>query len=122
MWTQTAVLTRPEGKELENYDEWREATRNAETVRAMVEDYRVGPTVDCVHEEADRAAGRKVQIPMLVLWSTRDDLEELYGDPVAIWENLALDVRGHRIESGRHMVEESPDELALALQNIFAPR
>lgn len=26
------------------------------------------------------AAGRRLRQPLLVLWSTRDDLEDLYGD------------------------------------------
>ena len=51
------------------------------TVHAMVEDYRAGLGVDRAAEEADRAAGRRVTCPTLVLWSARDDLEELHGDP-----------------------------------------
>jgi hypothetical protein len=42
-----------------------------------------------------------------------DDLEELYGDPLAIWRDWAGDLRGGGpIESGHHMAEEAPDELA----------
>ncbi|WP_245651414.1 alpha/beta hydrolase [Streptosporangium amethystogenes] len=44
-----------------NHDEWREAMRNPEVVRAMLEDYRAGLTIDRRHEEADRAAG--VRLP-----------------------------------------------------------
>src|SRR5580704_1888664 len=61
----------------ENYDEWRAATRNPEVVRAMLEDYRAGLTIDRRHEEADRAAGTKLECPTLVLWSEHDDLEDL---------------------------------------------
>ncbi|MCW2800670.1 MAG: hydrolase, partial [Aeromicrobium sp.] len=103
----------------ENYDEWREATRNPGTVRAMLEDYRAGLTIDREHEEADRAAGRMVECPLLLLWSTRDDLEELYGDPVEIWRDWANSVEGHGIESGHHMAEEAPEELAAALVEFF---
>jgi haloacetate dehalogenase len=66
----------------ENYDEWRRAIRNPQVVRAMLEDYRAGLTVDREHEEADRAAGHRVRSPLLVLWSERDDLEDLYGNPL----------------------------------------
>ena len=41
--------------------------------------------VDRFDEEADRAAGRLVACPTLFAWSARDDMEELYGDPLAIW-------------------------------------
>ncbi|MFI6451353.1 alpha/beta hydrolase [Streptosporangium amethystogenes] len=102
-----------------NHDEWREATRNPAVVRAMLEDYRAGLTIDRRHEEADRAAGVRVRCPTLVLWSLRDDLEDLYGDPVRIWEHWADDVRGHGIDSGHHMAEEAPAEVAASLGAFF---
>ena len=105
----------------ENYDEWRAAIRNPEVVRAMLEDYRAGLTVDRQQEEADRAAGRRVGSPLLVLWSKRDDLEDLYGDPLAIWDTWAADLRGHSIDSGHHMAEEAPEALAAALGDFFTP-
>jgi hypothetical protein len=42
------------------------------------------------------------------LWSTRDDLKDLYGDPTAIWRDWATDVQGHGIDSGHHMAEHAP--------------
>jgi haloacetate dehalogenase len=110
----------PERMGQENFDEWRAATRDPEVVRAMLEDYRAGLTVDARHEEEDRAAGVRIGCPALVLWSLRDDLEELYGDPVAVWRNWADDVRGHGIDSGHHMAEEAPGPLAAALAGFFA--
>jgi haloacetate dehalogenase len=104
----------------ENYDEWLSAVRNPEVVRAMLEDYRAGLTVDRHHEELDRAAGRRVGQPLLVLWSKRDDIEELYGDPLTIWRTWAEDLRGNAIDSGHHMAEEAPEALAAALGDFFA--
>jgi haloacetate dehalogenase len=51
----------------------------------------------------------------------RDDLEDLYGDPLVIWRDWADDVRGHSIDSAHHMAEEAPDVLAAALGEFFAP-
>ncbi|MCE0765257.1 alpha/beta hydrolase [Pseudonocardia kujensis] len=99
----------------EAYAEYRAAIHDPATVHAMLEDYRAGLGVDRAHEEADRAAGRRLRCPVLVLWSTRDDMEYLYGDPLTIWRDWADDVRGHGIESGHHMAEEAPDDLARAL-------
>ncbi|WP_242703468.1 hypothetical protein [Arthrobacter sp. D5-1] len=99
----------------ENYDEWRRAIHNPDTVRAMLEDYRAGVTIDRQHEEADRQAGRAVTVPLLLLWSLRDDLVDLYGDPLRVWERWAIDARGYGIDSGHHMAEEVPDELSSAL-------
>lgn len=109
----------PEAMGQENYDEWRSAIRNPQVVRAMLEDYRAGLTVDRQHEEADRAAGRRVRVPLLVLWSKRDDLEDLYGDPLSIWPVWADDFRGHGIDSGHHMAEEAPGALAVSLGDFF---
>jgi haloacetate dehalogenase len=109
----------PEVMGEENHAEWREATRNPDVVRAMLEDYRAGLTIDREHEEHDRAAGRHVRPPLLVLWSLRDDLERLYGDPLRIWTDWADDVRGFGIDSGHHMAEEAPEELSDALADFF---
>ncbi|MCK8681229.1 alpha/beta fold hydrolase [Streptomyces lichenis] len=106
----------------ENHDEWRAAVRNPDVVRAMLEDYRAGLTVDRRHEEDDRAAGVRIRCPALALWSLRDDLEDLYGDPLRIWRQWAPDVRGHGIDSGHHMAEEAPEALASALAAFFAER
>jgi haloacetate dehalogenase len=111
----------PEAMGQENYDEWRRAIRNPQVVRAMLEDYRAGLTVDRQHEETDRAAGRRVRSRLLVLWSKRDDIEALYGDPPTIWRTWAEDVRGHAIDSAHHMAEEAPEALAASLSHFFSP-
>jgi haloacetate dehalogenase len=109
----------PDAMGAENYQEWREATRNPDVVRAMLEDYRAGLTLDRQAEEADRRAGRFVECPVLVLWSRRDDLADLHGDPRPIWRDWARDVQGHDIDSGHHLAEQAPDELATALVRFF---
>ncbi|GAA3017487.1 alpha/beta hydrolase [Streptosporangium longisporum] len=109
----------PESMGRENHDEFRAATGNPDVVRAMLEDYRAGLTVDLRHEEADRAAGVRLRCPVLALWSLRDDLEDLYGDPLEIWRDWAADLRGHGIDSGHHVAEEAPDALAAALGDFF---
>ncbi|WNV92154.1 alpha/beta hydrolase [Umezawaea sp. Da 62-37] len=103
----------------ENHDEWREAMRRPDVVRAMLEDYRAGLAIDRYHEEADRSAGRRIGCPALALWSLKDDLEDLYGDPLRIWRDWAPDVRGHGIDSGHHVAEEAPDALADSLAEFF---
>lgn len=99
----------------ENYREFREATSDPETVVAMIEDYRAGLDVDRRDEEEDRRAGRTVACPTLFLYSTRDDMEQLYGDPLAVWRPWAPDLRGGTVESGHHMAEENPEDLSQAL-------
>lgn len=112
----------PHAMGVENYAERREAIHRPEVVAAMLEDYRAGLTVDRAHEQADRAEGRRLTMPLLVLWSLRDDLERLFGDPIPIWGNWATDVRGHGIDSGHHIAEEAPDELAHRIAEFLGER
>lgn len=100
---------------VENHAEWRAAMRDPAVVRAMLEDYRAGLTVDAEDEWEDRRRGRRLRLPTLVLWSEYDDLEALFGDPLPIWQGWADDVSGGRIRSGHHMAEEAPEELTAAL-------
>ncbi len=105
----------PERMGRENYDEWRAATRDPSVVRAMLEDYRAGLSIDREHEQADWEAGVRLACPTLVLWSEYDDLARLHGDPRRIWSRWSEDVSGHSIASGHHMAEEASDELSAAL-------
>lgn len=109
----------PEHMGLEAFADFHRAIHDPRTVHAMCEDYRAGLGIDRAHDEEDRAGGRRVRCPLLVVWSKHDDLEDLYGDPVAIWRSWADDVRGGvTIESGHHMAEEAPAEVAAALRTF----
>jgi haloacetate dehalogenase len=56
-----------------------------------------------------------VRCPTLLLWSTRDDLGDLYGDPAEVWRPWVEDLRAGTVESGHHMAEENPADLSRAL-------
>ena len=103
----------------ENFAELVEAINDPQTVRAMLEDYRAGLGIDREHDLLDRSAGRKITCPTLFLWSSRDDMELLYGDPLAVWQAWASDLRGGAIESGHHVAEENPLAVADSLINFI---
>lgn len=105
----------------EAYADYREAIHDPETVHGMIEDYRAGLGIDREHDAEDRRAGRRIECPTLVLWSQRDDLEELYGDVLAVWRPWARDLTGHGIDCGHHMAEEAPEALADALRSFLKP-
>lgn len=105
----------------DNYADYRRAIHDPATVRAMLEDYRAGLGVDRAADEADRAAGRRISCPTLVLWSSRDDLEYLYGDVLSVWEPWTTGLTGGPIDSEHHMAEDAPDELASHLTRFLAP-
>ena len=91
------------------------ALRNPAVVHGMCEDYRAGLGIDRAHEEADRAASRKIACPTLLLPATEDDID-MHGDPEAIWRPwVAGKLSSTPIHSGHHQAEEAPDELAQTL-------
>ena len=48
-------------------------------------------------------------------------MEELYGDPVSVWRDWLADLRGGvPIDSGHHLAEEAPDELAAAIRAFLS--
>ena len=103
----------------EAFEDFRRAIHDPATVHAVCEDYRAGLTIDGPLDQADRAAGRKIGCPVLVLWSLGDDLPELYGDVLEVWRAWADDLRGHGIPSGHHMAEEAPANVASALHHFL---
>lgn len=106
----------------EGFLDWKRAVRNPRVVHAMLEDYRAGLEIDRRFDEADRSAGRRITSPSLFLWAKRDDMEELYGDPLAIWQGWADRITGQAIDSGHHMAEDAPDEVAAAIASFLAAR
>jgi haloacetate dehalogenase len=99
----------------EAFEDYYAAVHDPETIHAMIEDYRAGLGIDRTHDEADRAAGKQIVCPTLVGWSLQDDLEEIYGDVLAVWKSWVRDLQGFSINCGHHMAEEAPHELASQL-------
>ncbi|MGW5664313.1 hypothetical protein ACWEWG_30265 [Streptomyces sp. NPDC003758] len=104
----------------EAYEDYHRAIHDPAAVHAMCEDYRAGLGVDREHDDADRRAGRRVVCPLQVLWATRDDMAELYGDVLGVWRGWAGDrLEGGPIDSGHHMAEEAPEALVTALRAFW---
>jgi haloacetate dehalogenase len=114
-YTATSTHMEPEA-----WADYLDAIHNPDTVAAMMEDYRAGLTIDRAHDDADRRAGRRVTCPTLVMWAAKDDMEDLYGDPLSVWRDWVGDLRGCRIDSGHHMAEEAPEELAAGLRAFLS--
>ena len=104
----------------EAYEDYHRAIHDPATVHAMMEDYRAGLGVDRALDDADKRAGKRIQCPVLVVWAARDDMVDLYGDPVAVWREWADDVSGVEIDSGHHIAEEAPAELATTLEGFLS--
>jgi haloacetate dehalogenase len=111
-WYRTPELT---GMGEANRADLRVALHDPAVVHGMCEDYRAGLSIDRAHEEADRAAGRRIACPTMLLNATKDDID-IHGDPETIWRPwVAGELSSRPIHSGHHQAEEAPDELAQAL-------
>ena len=67
-----------------------------------------------------RVAGRQIIGPVLVLWGSEDDLADLYDhDVITVWRSWARGVIGRAVNSGHHLAEDAPQELAHALIDFF---
>jgi haloacetate dehalogenase len=99
-----------------------EALRDPDRVHAICEEYRAAATLDHAHDRDDRAAGRRIRAPVLVLWSARGPLGSWYaeeGGPLALWRAWASDVRGRPVDGGHFFPEELPQQTAEELIGFF---
>ncbi len=90
-----------------------------EKIHSICEEYRAAATLDRVHDVADRAAGRRIQCPVLALWSAQGPLAAWYADaggPLGLWRAFACDVRGEAVDGGHFFPEEKPEETARRLE------
>jgi len=78
-------------------------------IRASCADYRAGATTDSEDDAADRAAGKRIACPLLLLWGSGR------GDLLPVWRRWADDVRGEAIDSGHFLQEEAPEEVLARL-------
>jgi haloacetate dehalogenase len=101
-----------------------DALRDARHVHAICEEYRAATSLDRLHDDEDRASGRRIACPVLALWSGRGPLSSWYveeGGPLALWRAWAPDVQGRPVDGGHFFPEELPDETAAALEQFFGP-
>ena len=101
-------------------DAYRRVLDDPVTVEAMCEDYRAGASIDVEHDEADKAAGRQIACPLLVLWAASGGLPRFYGDPLEVWRPWAPGVRGAAVDASHFMAEDRPDEVAGALLDFLS--
>ena len=95
-----------------------------ETIAATCADYRASFYLDRQLDAEDRAAGRRIACPTLVLWG---DLDEGFGadeevepapadGPLEVWRRWADQVEGQGLACGHFIPEEAPDELVDVLR------
>jgi haloacetate dehalogenase len=94
----------------EAWAEYARAIADPACVHAMCEDYRAAANIDLEHDRADRAAGRKIECPVRVLWGQHGVIERCF-DPLQDWNRVASQVSGRALACGHYIPEEAPDAL-----------
>ncbi|WP_207400524.1 alpha/beta fold hydrolase [Actinomadura roseirufa] len=87
-------------------------------LRASFDDYRESWGTDAEHDNADHEAGRKLTMPLQVLWGATGSSAAL--PTVDIWSQYAENVIGAPIpECGHFLPEERPDEVLAELRTFL---
>ena len=96
--------------------EYLRASRAA--VPSIVADYRASAGIDVDHDEADRAAGRRLGMPVTVV--QQDWGAALGYDAAALWGAWADDLVHRTLDAGHFMAEEAPGEIVATLRALLA--
>ena len=88
-------------------------------IHSVCEDYRAAASIDLEHDAVDTGAGRKLDMPLLVLWGSLGVVGALY-DVLATWRAVATDVRGGALKCGHSPQEEQPAQTVAALLEFLA--
>jgi haloacetate dehalogenase len=90
---------------------------NDRTLPGICADYRASFHLDRQMDADDRAAGRRIECPVLVHWG---DEEAAMSDSLEIWRGWATDVSGGPLPSGHFIPEEAPEELTASLRSFLS--
>jgi haloacetate dehalogenase len=90
-----------------------------DTIAAMCADFRASFHLDREHDADDRAAGRRITAPVLVVVGAD---ETQLADAPDVWRGWAEDVTATQVPGGHFNPEEAPRELARELAAFLADR
>ena len=115
-WSRAKSLGRFDPAHLDSY---RAQMADPARRHAMCADYRAGATTDRDHDEDDRAAGRRLAMPVHVLWAT-GGFPASAGDVNAAWRAWAQQVTDESCTSGHFVMEENPQAVLGAFVPFFS--
>jgi haloacetate dehalogenase len=100
------------------WSEYVSAMQDPSCVHAMCEDYRAASTIDLEHDREDIATGKKLQMPLRVLWGEHGLVNACFS-PLNDWSKVASNVSGKTVNSGHYIPEEAPEELLAEALTFF---
>ena len=103
----------------ERWSEYFSGASNPESMHAMCEDYRAASTIDLIHDGVDRDSGKKLQMPIRVLWGEHGLVNKCFR-PIEDWKSVtAGEVTGRALPCGHYIPEELPDVLLAEAKKFF---
>ncbi len=95
------------------YDDYLRCFRDPAAIRALCEDYRAAASIDLQHDAAD--LHKKIQCPLLVLWSEKGPFHRMY-DVLATWRERAAAADGKALPAGHFLPEQIPDRFSAEIK------
>lgn len=92
-----------------------QSSTQSASIFAMCECFRAGFTIDQEHDLADRASGRTMTCPTLVMWGEAGVVARHF-DVRTIWNRWCDDVRFAPMPSGHFIPEEAPEDAYCAIE------
>ena len=110
----------PESLPEESLAHYRAQMADPVRVAAMCADYRAGATTDRQHDEADRAAGRRIAAPLHFLHA-EGGFPARTGIASTAWQDWAERVTVSSCRAGHFVMEENPQAVLAAFLPHFGP-
>ncbi|MEI6183223.1 MAG: alpha/beta hydrolase [Polynucleobacter sp.] len=102
----------------ERWAEYLAGAGDPQSMHAMCEDYRAAASIDLVDDRADRATGKKLIMPLRVLWGEHGLVNQCFK-PIQDWQAVAQEVSGQTVPCGHYIPEELPTELIAQARAFF---
>lgn len=80
------------------------------TASSLCADYRASIGIDLVHDHEDIVAGRRLAMPLRVLWGEHGVVGRCF-DVLGLWQERAERVSGAPLPCGHYIAEEAPQSL-----------
>ena len=103
----------------ERWAEYLSGVSNPQGMHAMCEDYRAAATIDLEHDRADRNDGKRLQMPLRVLWGEHGLVNQCFT-PIADWQEVSDgEVTGRAVACGHYIPEELPELVIKEAEAFF---
>jgi haloacetate dehalogenase len=99
------------------WSEYLAGVSNPQSMHAMCEDYRAA-AIDLAHDRSDRELGKKIQMPLHVLWGEHGLVHKCFK-PLEDWKIVSTQVTGKAIPCGHYIPEELPTEVVAEARQFF---